>query len=309
MTVDRGHLLTEQPNPRSHALDTLSVDQAFDVMHAEDATLADAVNAARGPIIGAVTQIAERLRTGGRLFYVGAGTSGRLGVLDAAECPPTFLTDPSLVQGVIAGGEAALQRAVEGAEDDPIAARRDLAARGLAAGDVVFGITAGGTTPYVHAALDYGRELGALTVFLACVPRAQVDDRADISIRVLTGPEVISGSTRLKAGLATKMVLNRISTLVMVQLGKVFGNLMVDVNARANAKLVDRAIRTLAAATALDRAAASALLDRADWHVKTALLMQARGLDAQAARARLAAANGSLRAALGEPAPPPAEGR
>lgn len=298
---DRGHLLTEQPNPASIELDALPLAAAFDVMNREDARIAPAVAAARPQILAAIELITAALHSGGRLIYVGAGTSGRLGVLDAAECPPTFLTDPHVIQGVIAGGDLALRQSVEHAEDDAEAGAARIDELSVGTRDVVFGITTGGTTPFVHAALRRARQRGARTVFLACVPAHEASDQADVSIRVLTGPEVISGSTRLKAGLATKMVLNMVSTLAMVRLGKVYGNLMVDVNARGCEKLTDRAIRTLMCAAGLDRAAATELLADADWHVKTAIVMHRLGVDLAEARRRLAAAGGFVRRVL-EPA-------
>lgn len=305
MDADRGHLLTEQRNPMAAELDALPLEQAFDVMNAEDRRIAHAVAAAKTDILAAIHLIAEGMRRGGRLIYVGAGTSGRLGVLDAAECPPTFLVDPQTVQGVIAGGDAALRRSAEHREDDAEQGAAEVEALRVGPDDTVFGIATGGTTPFVHGALARARQRGARTVFLACVPRDEVADQADVSIRVLTGPEVIAGSTRLKAGLATKMVLNAVSTLVMVQLGKVYGDLMVDVNARGCAKLVDRAIRTTVAVTGLSRAAARALLERADWHVKTAIAMHRLGLDADEARRRLDAHQGRLRRVLEAAEPPP----
>jgi N-acetylmuramic acid 6-phosphate etherase len=304
--LDRGHLLTEKSNPRSAALDALSTADAFDVMNNEDRTIADAVADAKRPIIAAIERVATALAGGGRLIYVGAGTSGRLGVLDAAECPPTFLTDPDMIVGVIAGGDEALKRSAEGAEDSPGDGARQVDNLNVSGRDVVFGIATGGTTPFVHGALRRARERRAATVFLACVPQDSAADEADISIRVLTGPEVITGSTRLKAGIATKMVLNMISTLTMVRLGKVYGNLMADVNARGCAKLTDRAIRTTMAATGLSRGAATKLLENADWHVKTAILMHHANLsDPAEALRRLDAAGGHLRCALGERAIPP----
>jgi len=301
--TDRGHLLTEQANPLSADLDALPLEKAFDLMNAEDAKIAGAVAAARESILAAIRLIADGLRRGGRLIYVGAGTSGRLGVLDAAECPPTFLVDPQMIQGVIAGGDAALRRSAEHREDDPEYGAAEIERLAVGPADTVFGIATGGTTPFVHGALGRARQRGARTVFLACVPREEVADAADVSIRVLTGPEVLSGSTRLKAGLATKMVLNMVSTLVMVQLGKVYRNLMVDVNARGCSKLTDRAIRTTMAVTRLSRDEARALLERADWHVKTAIAMHGLGVDADEARRRLAACDGQLRRIL--PAEPP----
>lgn len=295
---DRGHLLTEQVNPHSADLDALSLEAAFDLMNREDRGIAEAVAAARPQIVAAVRRVAEALRGGGRLIYVGAGTSGRLGVLDAAECPPTFLSDPWQVQGIIAGGDEALKRSVEHAEDDSAAGAAEMDRLAVDGRDVALGIAAGGTTPFVHGALRRARERGAGTVFLACVPGEQAMDEADVSIRVLTGPEVLAGSTRLKAGIATKMVLNVISTLAMVQLGKVYGNLMVDVNALGCAKLTDRAIRTTMRATGLPREEAAALLERASWHVKTAIVMHKLGVEREEAQRRLAAAGGFVRRVL-----------
>ncbi len=303
--IDRGHLPTEQLNPAAAELDALAPADAFDVLNHEDRRIADAVRAAKEAILAAVELIATGMKRGGRLIYVGAGTSGRLGVLDAAECPPTFLVEPELVQGVIAGGDAALKRSAEHCEDDPAAGAAEMDGRAVGPHDTVFGITTGGTTPFVHGALAQARARGANTVFFACVQRELVTDEADVSIRVITGPEVISGSTRLKAGLATKMVLNTVSTLVMVRLGKVYGNLMVDVNARGCAKLTDRALRITAAATGLPRDAARVLLERANWHVKTAIVMQRRGLDRDAARQRLNECDGQLRRALAATGNPP----
>jgi N-acetylmuramic acid 6-phosphate etherase len=302
---DRGHLLTEQRNPHSAELDALPLEQAFDVMNAEDRKIADAVAGAKDAILAAIRLVTDGLKRGGRLVYVGAGTSGRLGVIDAAECPPTFLSDPQMVQGVISGGDAALKQSVERFEDDPAAGAAEVDARNVGPDDTVFGIATGGTTPFVHGALHRARERGAATVFLACVPKGEVGDDADVSIRVLTGPEVISGSTRLKAGLATKMVLNMVSTLAMVQLGKVYGNLMVDLNARGCSKLTDRAIRTTAAATGLERQQARELLERADWHVKTAIVMHRLGVGRDEARRRLDACDGHLRRVLAATDPPP----
>ncbi|MGD8453073.1 MAG: N-acetylmuramic acid 6-phosphate etherase [Phycisphaerae bacterium] len=297
---DRGHLLTEQHNPASADLDGLSLDQAFDVMNAEDRRIAEAVAEAKPHIIAAVVLVTAALQRGGRLIYVGAGTSGRLGVLDAAECPPTFLVDPQMIQGVIAGGDVALKRSAEHAEDDPATGADRIDDLAVGENDVVFGIAAGGTTPFVHGAIRRARERKARTVFLGCVTSQDVSDEADVSIRVLTGPEVVSGSTRLKAGLATKMVLNLVSTLAMVRLGKVYGNLMVDVNARGCAKLTDRAIRTTMAATDLPRDEAEKLLAAADWHVKTAIVMHHLSIGANDARRRLAAADGFVRTVISE---------
>jgi N-acetylmuramic acid 6-phosphate etherase len=290
----RASLPTEQANPASADLDRLDLPAAFDVMNREDAGIAAAVARAKPEIVAAIEIVSARLAAGGRLFYVGAGTSGRLGVLDAAECPPTFGTEPSLVQGVIAGGARALVASVEGAEDGRAAGGRELEERGVGKKDVVFGIAAGGTTPFVHGALACARAAGAATIFFACVPRELAPDEADVSIRVITGPEVIAGSTRLKAGSATKMVLNLVSTLSMVRLGKVHGNLMVDVDTRGNAKLRERGIDLVAKLVPCGREPAEKLLDAADGEVKVAVVMGRRSIDASTARSRLADARGFL---------------
>jgi N-acetylmuramic acid 6-phosphate etherase len=297
-TAPRGHLETERENPAARELDALPTLEALRVIGEQDARVHAALAAAHPQLARAVDAVAERLARGGRLFYVGAGTSGRLAALDAAECPPTFQSDPEQVQAVVAGGREALWRAVEGAEDDGAAAGVELAARGLSERDAVLAISAGGTTPFAHGAIAAARARGALTLFLACVPCEQAADEAEISIRVVTGPEVLAGSTRLAAGTATKLALNALSTLVMARLGKVHGNLMVDVDTRANAKLVERGARIVSTLTGLAREDALALLERADGHVKTAVVMQRLGLDAAAARARLVRAGGVLRRAL-----------
>ena len=295
----RDHLPTERANPASADLDRLSTAEAWDVFQAEDEAAVAALREVRAEVVAAVDLVAERLARGGRLFYVGAGTSGRLGVLDASECPPTFLVAPERVQGVIAGGPAALTEAVEGAEDDGAAARSELAARGVDGRDVVFGLSAGGTTPFVHAALEEARSRGAATVFLACVPASEVPDDADVSIRIASGPEVLAGSTRLKAGTVTKLVLNRVSTLAMVRLGKVHGNLMVDVDAAANHKLTERGTSLVAGLTGLGRDEAAELLAEAGYRVKTACAMHALDLDRAEAERRLHEAGGVLRRVLG----------
>jgi N-acetylmuramic acid 6-phosphate etherase len=293
MLTDRGFLLTEQYNLQSRHLERLSPEQLIALMNREDQRVVDAVAAVVPIVAQAVQGISDRLAAGGRLFYVGAGTSGRLGVLDAAECPPTFCTDPSLVQGIIAGGEGALTRSSEGAEDDALMGAQSLIEREVGPGDAVVGITAGGTTPFVHGALQVAQSRGALTIFLACVPQEQVPDRYHYGIRLLVGPEILAGSTRLKAGTATKMVLNMLSTAVMVQLGKVYDNSMVDV-AVTNQKLRDRAIRILMHLTDLPRTECANLLSVSGDHVKTALVMHRRGLGVAAARAWLADHRGRL---------------
>lgn len=298
--------VTERRNPRSADIDLATPLELVDLMNAEDRTVADAVATQREAIAAAIALVEAAFRDGHRLFYVGAGTSGRLGVLDAAECPPTFGSDPQMVQGIIAGGAAALTQAQEGAEDRPDAAREDLAAAGVRTGDVVLGIAASGSTPYVRAALAHATSLGARTVILACSPPpADVLAAVDCAILPITGPEVVTGSTRLKAGTATKLVLNTITTGAMVRLGKTYGNLMVDLRA-TNDKLRDRAERLVIGTCGVERDAARALLARADGHVKLAIVMHKLGLDADAARARLADAGGVVRRVVAE-APPPVE--
>ena len=294
---DRGHLLTEQAHPFSSELDQLATTQLVQLFCDEDRRPQEAVAAAAPALAAAIDAIAARLAQGGRLFYLGAGTSGRLGVLDAAECPPTFCSPPELVQGVLAGGAAALLRSSEGLEDLEEAGQADLEARGFSAADVLVGIAAGGTTPYVHGGLRHARSLGALAIALACVPADQVPMPADLEIRLITGPELLTGSTRLKAGTATKMALNILSTGVMVRLGKVYGNRMVDV-AVTNSKLEDRALRILADLAGVDRIRGAALLAETGGSVKEALLMAKAGIPAAAARASLGDHGQSLRAAL-----------
>lgn len=291
---DRGHYLTEQRNPRSARIDQASIDDAFDIINAEDASIPAAVAAAKSEIVHAITIVAEALAHQGRLFYIGAGTSGRLGVLDASECPPTFLSDPERVQGIIAGGWDALRRSIEGAEDSRAAGAAAIDEHTVSRADVVMGIATGGSTPFVHGALARARERGAKTVFFACVPRDVFPDDADVSIRVLVGPEVITGSTRMKAGTATKLVLNMISTISMVRIGKVYENLMVDVNTRANQKLVDRGTRIIMSITDLPRSDAARLLEAAEGRVKTALVMHARGISRTESEELLARVDGHL---------------
>ncbi|MEB3180860.1 MAG: N-acetylmuramic acid 6-phosphate etherase [Nostocaceae cyanobacterium] len=294
---ERGHLLTEQVNPNSQNLDQLSSLELVELFNREDASAVAATAAAKVELAQAIERIAESLRHGGRLFYIGAGTSGRLGVLDAAECPPTFCTPPELVQGIIAGGAGALLRSSEDLEDRAEDGAAAIADRHITQLDVVVGITAGGTTPYVHGALNAARQRGAATIFMACVPVEQVTALVDIDIRLLTGPEVLAGSTRLKAGTATKLALNIISTGVMVRLGKVYGNRMVDV-AVTNTKLRDRALRILQDLTGLSRDAAGTLLDNSGNWVKLALLMHWTGVDKQEGERLLTQYQGNLRAAV-----------
>ena len=294
---ERGHLLTEQANPNSQNLDQLTTLELVDLFNQEDAQTIAAIAHARQPLATAIDLTARALQQGGRLFYIGAGTSGRLGVLDAAECPPTFCSDPEQVQGIIAGGAGALVRSSEGLEDRADDGASAIAHRHVTVLDVVVGITAGGTTPYVHGALQAARQRGATTIFLACVPTDQVSAQVDVDIRLLVGPEVLAGSTRLKAGTATKLALNILSTGVMVQLGKVYGNRMVDV-AVTNKKLHDRALRILQDLTNLKRDAAAQLLEQSDRSVKLALLMHWTGLGKEEGDRLLADHQGNLRKAV-----------
>lgn len=295
--LDRGHLLTEQANPASRELDLLSTADLVQLFCEEDRRPQQAVAAAAPALAQAVDAIASRLQAGGRLFYVGAGTSGRLGVLDAAECPPTFCSDPQLVQGVLAGGAPALLRSSEGLEDSFTGGRDDLINRDFSGADALVGIAAGGTTPYVHGALSHALEIGAEAIAMACVPADQAPMPCRIDIRLLTGPELLTGSTRLKAGTATKMALNILSTGVMVRLGKVFGNRMVDVSV-SNAKLEDRALRILRDLAGVPREEGSSLLASSHGSVKLALLMAAAALPVDAAQHHLEQAGGNLRLAL-----------
>ncbi len=291
------HLTTESQNPVSAEIDRLAPIEIVRLMNAEDATVAAAVAREEAAIARAIEVVADRLRRGGRLIYLGAGTSGRLGVLDAAECPPTFSTPPELVVGLIAGGPQAVLRAVEGAEDRREAAVADLESVGLAAGDVVFGIASSGRTPYVLAGLELARRRGAATIGLSCNRDAELAACADVVIAPVVGPEVLSGSTRLKAGTATKMVLNMVSTGAMIRLGKTYGNLMVDLRATSR-KLVDRSRRIVATITGLGQPEAERLLAECGGEVKTAIVAHRRHVPADEARRLLAAAGGHLRAAL-----------
>ncbi|HKX18623.1 MAG TPA: N-acetylmuramic acid 6-phosphate etherase [bacterium] len=290
---------TEAANPATHDLDLLPVLEQARLMNAEDRRVPEAVAAALPAVATAVDRIAGALARGGRLLYVGAGTSGRIAALDAAECPPTFGTDPQTVQAVIAGGPKAIMESIEGAEDDEAAAAHEIDARGVGADDVVVGIAASGETPFTVAAVRRARERGAWTAGVACNPGSSLEAACDLAIVAAVGPEVVAGSTRLKAGTAQKLVLNMLSTLAMVRLGKVYGNLMVDLRA-TNTKLRRRAARIVAAAasTAEDRAAAA--LGQAGGRVPVAIVMLRLGLDAGAAEERLRRAGGSLRRTLGE---------
>lgn len=290
-------LLTEQRNPASAQIDTLPTPQVLQIINEQDATVPSAVRTAIPQIAKAVDGIADALRSGGRLFYIGAGTSGRLGVLDASECPPTFSVPPEMVQGIIAGGEPALSRATEASEDDPESGARDLLSRGFRGGDVLCGIAASGRTPYVLGAIGKARQLGCLTIGLSCTPSSELSRAADIAIEVLTGPEIVTGSTRMKAGTATKLVLNMLTTGTMIRLGFVFGNLMVNVQPR-NEKLRDRARRIVRDAAGVDDSAAADLLEQSGGSVRTAIVMAVRGLGRTEAESLLARNGGVIGRAL-----------
>ena len=295
--IDLSVLETEKRNPATTAIDCMSALEIARAMNAEDATVAAAVWRELPHIARAIEEITARLRQGGRLVYMGAGTSGRLGVLDASECPPTFGTPPELVVGWIAGGPDVLTRSIEGAEDSAETGRADAAWLGIIATDALVGIAASGRTPYVLGAVAYAKERGALTVGLACNADTLLAQVTDIMIAPIVGPEVIGGSTRLKAGTAQKMVLNMLSTGTMILLGKTYGNLMVDVQP-TNDKLRRRAIAIVREATGLREPAAEVLLHASDDDVKTAIVAALAGIDPVAARERLAAAGGVVRAAL-----------
>ncbi|TVP97224.1 MAG: N-acetylmuramic acid 6-phosphate etherase [Planctomycetaceae bacterium] len=292
------HLTTEGVNESSQEIDRKSAGEIVRLIHQEDIKVAEAVGEVADAIAEAIDRIADAFRRGGRLIYLGAGTSGRLGVLDASECPPTFNSDPRLVVGLIAGGRDALTRAIEGAEDDPEGAVADLQAIGLTAADLLVGIATSGRTPYVLGGLRFAREIGATTVGVVCNAPSEMDELVDILIAPIPGPEIISGSTRMKAGTATKMVLNMLSTGAMIRFGKTYGNLMVDLRA-TNSKLVLRARRIVTRLTGLTEEQAETLLRQADGEVKTAIAMHHRNVDAAAARELLRLADGHLRKVIG----------
>jgi len=299
MTRRRPLPTTEKRNRRSENIDELSTRQIVDLINAEDALVPVAVARQRKHIAAAVDMVVERIRRGGRLFYVGAGTSGRLGVLDASECPPTFGVSPLLVQGIIAGGRRALVRSAEGAEDHASDGAEAIDKKHVKPVDVVVGLAACGMTPYVHGALKRARQIGAGTVFVTCAPEAVKHIPAEVVINPVVGPEVITGSTRMKAGTATKLVLNTLTTAAMIKLGKVYGNLMVDLRA-TNEKLRDRSLRIVIEMTGLSRARAKNLLARADGKVKAAIVMHFRKVNLRAAMRTLDESRQSLRKALEE---------
>ena len=308
MPEDPALRLTERRNPRTQRLDQATPRELVAMIAAEDATIPAAVAAVAEDIARALELVEGAFRAGGRLFYVGAGTSGRLGVLDAAECPPTFGSPPEQVQGIIAGGPAALVSAVEGAEDDPAGGAAAIDERSVSAEDVVLGIAASGVTPFVLGALTRAREIGAVTVLVTCAePPEDVRSQAKVAIVIQTGPEVVTGSTRMKAGTATKLVLNSITTGAMVRLGKTYGNLMVDLQA-TNAKLVDRGQRIVMEVAGVDRATAITSLAAADGSVRTAIVMARTGSTRGEAEQLLTQHDHRLRAILGDPPPVPDHG-
>jgi len=289
--------LTEQENPRTEKISSLSTADIVRLMNDEDARVPAAVREAMPQVAQAVDGIVDRMQNGGRLFYIGTGTSGRLGVLDASECPPTFGVSPDLVQAIIAGGYDACHRAVEASEDDAAAGARDLEQRGFAKADALVGIAASGRTPYTVGAVEHARRIGALTIAITCVPESAISKAAEIPIVALVGPEVIAGSTRLKAGTAQKLILNMLSTATMIKLGYVTGNRMTNVQTR-NVKLHARAIRILQAETGLSAAQAQSFLDEADGQLPLALVMSKSGRSKAEAQAALAEAAGVIGSAI-----------
>ena len=302
MTLDPR--ITERRNPRTANIDLASALEIVDLMNAEDRTVADAVASQRDQIAAVISLTEDAFRRGGRLFYVGAGTSGRLGVLDASECPPTFGSDPEMVQGLIAGGFPAILRAQEGAEDSPAGGAAAMDEHNVAEHDLVVGVAASGTTPYVHGAIARARERGARTAFVACTPISEkLTAQLDVAIIAIVGPEVVTGSTRLKAGTATKLILNMITTGAMIRIGKTYGNLMVDLKA-TNEKLKDRSERIVVEVCGVSRDEARALLEASGKKVKTAIVMQKLGVDRDGAERAIAAGGGVIRRILTD-APPP----
>ena len=300
MRMNLSELITEHRNPNSLDIDLKSTEEIVEIFHEENQKLLASVEAVSGSITQGVELITDTFRRDGRLFYIGAGTSGRLGVLDASECPPTFSTHPDMVQGIIAGGDHALRRSVEAAEDKPEMGAQAIRERGVAEQDVLVGIASSGYTPYVIGALKEAHRLGAKTIFLCCSPAADVlREFVDVCIAPIVGPEIITGSTRLKAGTATKLVLNMLSTISMIKIGKVYNNLMVDLQS-SNAKLTDRGIRIIVEVTGADFDTAQEALTRACGSVKTAIVMLAAGVGYDDAVSRLEAQAGVLRSVLEE---------
>lgn len=296
-TQDRSQLLTEQSNPRTTDIDCKTTLEIIDIINAEDAGVFTAIHKEREYIAKAADLIVDAFKAGGRLIYIGSGTSGRLGILDAAECPPTFGTDPHMVVGVIAGGEKAVFQSTEGAEDLPEDGVHDIQLKEVNHRDIVIGITTGGTTPYVMGALFEAKKRNAKTIFLCCNPETTPNFDIDVIIRPIVGPEVIAGSTRMKAGTATKLILNMLTTTAMIKMGKVYENLMVDLRA-LNAKLADRAERIIMTVTGIDRENAKKLLEAAFGNVKVAIVMQKLNLTYAEAKKRLDTQGGFIRKVL-----------
>ena len=291
-------LATEQRNPHSEHIDTASVEEILRVINTEDHQVPIAVRRELDHVADAVKLVVNAFKNDGRLFYVGAGTSGRLGVVDASECPPTFGTDPEMVQGIIAGGREAVFRSQEGAEDVPEAGAEALEEHGVTESDVVCGIASSGRTPFVVGAVEHARDhIGCPTLFVTTVPRDELDVAPDVAICPVVGPEVIMGSTRMKSGTAQKLVLNMITTAAMVRLGKVYENMMVDLR-RTSEKLVERGIRTVMMVTGVEYETADAVLNRCDGHVKTAVVMILADVDLAEARRRLDETDGFVRPAI-----------
>ena len=291
--VELNKIATEQRNPNTMNIDTLSTLDMVRLINREDYKVAEAVSQVTDKIAEAVDLIADRLAKGGRLIYCGAGTSGRLGILDAVECPPTYSTEPEMVQGLMAGGYGAIFKAVEGAEDSRELGAQDMQNISFCQRDVLVGIAASGRTPYVLGCMEYARELGASTVAVTCCPGSQMDTFADIGIAPAPGPEVVTGSTRMKSGTAQKMVLNMLSTGTMIKLGKVYGNLMVDVKP-SNEKLVRRCVTIVCAAAGCDEATATAALEACEYRPKVAIVMVRKGIGAQEAKMLLDRAEGRI---------------
>lgn len=291
--VELQKIATEQCNPNTVNIDTLSTLEMVRLINREDHKVAEAVGLVADRIAQAVDVIADRLSKGGRLIYCGAGTSGRLGILDAVECPPTYSTEPEMVQGLIAGGYSAIFKAVEGAEDSRELGVRDMKDISFGAGDVLVGIAASGRTPYVLGCMEYAKDLGAATISVTCCPGSELDRFADIGIAPAPGPEVVTGSTRMKSGTAQKMVLNMLSTGAMIRLGKVYGNLMVDVKP-SNEKLIRRCVTIVSSAAECDEATAVAALEACDYRPKIAIVMVLMGVGAEEALALLNKANGRI---------------
>ena len=297
--VELKKIATEQRNPNTMNIDTLSTLDMVRLINREDHKVAEAVGLVTDKIAQAVDLVADRLSKGGRLIYCGAGTSGRLGILDAVECPPTYSTEPEMVQGLIAGGYPAIFKAVEGAEDSRELGRQDLENIGFSSRDVLVGIAASGRTPYVLGCMEYAREQGAATVSVTCCPGSLLDSFADIGIAPSPGPEVVTGSTRMKSGTAQKMVLNMLSTGAMIKLGKVYGNLMVDVKP-SNEKLIRRCVSIVCAAAECDEATAIAALEACEYRPKTAIVMVLLGVGADEARVLISRSGGRISQVLGK---------